>query len=62
MKLYSCRICNKHFDDGRKLGGHVSRAHKDKSKIEEEWKTDTLCFIWEYKGLRKSSSSAWSLL
>lgn len=28
-KLYSCKICFKVFDDGRKLGGHVSRAHKE---------------------------------
>jgi hypothetical protein len=28
-KLYSCKICCKVFDDGRKLGGHVSRAHKE---------------------------------
>ena len=25
---YSCKICKKKFNDGRKLGGHVSRAHK----------------------------------
>jgi hypothetical protein len=28
-KHYTCKICLKTFDDGRKLGGHVSRAHKD---------------------------------
>lgn len=28
-KQYLCKICNKSFDDGRKLGGHVSRAHKN---------------------------------
>lgn len=28
-KFYSCKVCNKVFDDGRKLGGHVSRAHKE---------------------------------
>lgn len=27
-KIYQCKICNKYFDEGRKLGGHVSRAHK----------------------------------
>lgn len=27
-KLYMCKICLKKFNDGRKLGGHVSRAHK----------------------------------
>jgi len=31
---FKCRVCGKHFDDGRKLGGHVSRAHKDLSKME----------------------------
>lgn len=25
---YQCKVCGKKFDDGRKLGGHVSRAHK----------------------------------
>ena len=24
-----CKFCSKPFDDGRKLGGHVSRAHKE---------------------------------
>jgi hypothetical protein len=33
LKLYYCKICNKRFDDGRKLGGHVSRAHKDRLKV-----------------------------
>jgi hypothetical protein len=28
-KVYSCKVCLKVFDDGRKLGGHVSRAHKE---------------------------------
>lgn len=28
-KAYICKTCYKAFDDGRKLGGHVSRAHKD---------------------------------
>jgi hypothetical protein len=28
-KNYVCKICGRKFDDGRKLGGHVSRAHKD---------------------------------
>jgi hypothetical protein len=27
-KVYACRICKQKFNDGRKLGGHVSRAHK----------------------------------
>ena len=27
-KVYQCKICFKVFDEGRKLGGHVSRAHK----------------------------------
>lgn len=27
-KAYACKFCNKSFDEGRKLGGHVSRAHK----------------------------------
>lgn len=30
-KIYVCKICNREFDDGRKLGGHVSRAHKNGS-------------------------------
>jgi hypothetical protein len=28
-KVYSCKVCLKVFNDGRKLGGHVSRAHKN---------------------------------
>jgi cell division protein FtsL len=31
-KVYQCKICWKIFDEGRKLGGHVSRAHKDYPK------------------------------
>lgn len=27
-RLYVCKVCGKEFDEGRKLGGHVSRAHK----------------------------------
>lgn len=27
-KAYECRVCGKTFNEGRKLGGHVSRAHK----------------------------------
>ena len=26
--MYKCEICQKSFDDGRKLGGHISKAHK----------------------------------
>ena len=25
---FLCKFCDKLFNDGRKLGGHVSRAHK----------------------------------
>ncbi len=25
---YTCKLCSATFNDGRKLGGHVSRAHK----------------------------------
>ena len=28
---FKCKICGKDFNDGRKLGGHVSRAHKKDS-------------------------------
>jgi hypothetical protein len=31
---YSCKVCGEKFNDGRKLGGHVSRAHKGKSSKE----------------------------
>ena len=27
-KQYVCKVCGRDFDEGRKLGGHVSRAHK----------------------------------
>lgn len=30
-KSYVCKTCGRKFDDGRKLGGHVSRAHKNGS-------------------------------
>lgn len=42
-KKYSCSYCNKEFNDGRKLGGHISRAHKhltSKVKIEEKLKEE----------------------
>lgn len=29
---YRCKICDRVFDDGRKLGGHISRAHKASPK------------------------------
>jgi hypothetical protein len=25
--MHKCEYCEKEFDDGRKLGGHVSKAH-----------------------------------
>jgi hypothetical protein len=28
-KRFQCKYCLKAFDDGRKLGGHVSRVHKN---------------------------------
>jgi hypothetical protein len=31
-KQYVCKTCGKEFDEGRKLGGHVSRAHKGASQ------------------------------
>jgi hypothetical protein len=33
---YECKICRARFNDGRKLGGHVSRAHKNKNEIREQ--------------------------
>ena len=27
---YECKVCGEKFRDGRQLGGHVSRAHKEK--------------------------------
>lgn len=27
IKVYECKICSKKFDDGRKLGGHMSKFH-----------------------------------
>lgn len=35
LKLYVCKFCGKEFDDGRKLGGHVSRAHKEDEMVDE---------------------------
>ncbi len=26
-KVFDCKFCGKEFNDGRKLGGHISRAH-----------------------------------
>jgi hypothetical protein len=26
-KIFKCKFCLKAFDDGRKLGGHISRTH-----------------------------------
>lgn len=28
-KEFACKICGKTFKDGRQLGGHTSRKHKD---------------------------------
>lgn len=28
IKVFACKVCNKKFDDGRKLGGHASKFHK----------------------------------
>jgi len=27
IKVFSCKYCNRNFDDGRKLGGHMSKFH-----------------------------------
>jgi hypothetical protein len=27
LKMFDCKFCGKEFNDGRKLGGHISRAH-----------------------------------
>ena len=27
LAKYSCRVCGKTFDEGRKLGGHVRQSH-----------------------------------
>ena len=35
-KVFRCRYCPKEFNDGRQLGGHVSRAHKGEMHLEEE--------------------------
>lgn len=32
-RLYVCKVCGKEFNEGRKLGGHVSRAHKGSSQV-----------------------------
>jgi hypothetical protein len=43
-KAYVCKTCYKAFDDGRKLGGHVSRAHKDSDSgdiIKSEYVSNT---------------------
>lgn len=40
-KLYVCKVCGKEFNDGRKLGGHVSRAHKGSQTSIYEQDSDT---------------------
>ena len=30
IRVYFCKICSKKFDDGRKLGGHVSKFHPNR--------------------------------
>lgn len=40
QKKYECRVCGKLFDDGRKLGGHVSRAHKGKVDLDPDREED----------------------
>jgi hypothetical protein len=35
---YACKVCKKVFNDGRKLGGHVSRAHK--GEVDHEMKAE----------------------
>ena len=27
LAVFTCRVCGKGFDDGRRLGGHVRQAH-----------------------------------
>jgi hypothetical protein len=37
LALYSCKVCGKTFDEGRKLGGHVRQSHPlPKSGAERE--------------------------
>jgi DNA-directed RNA polymerase subunit M/transcription elongation factor TFIIS len=40
-KLYVCKVCGKEFDEGRKLGGHVSRAHKGSQSSIYDQDSDT---------------------
>lgn len=63
-KHYQCKICKKEFDDGRKLGGHVSRAHKD---VNEDYDDEVLKnkgrkkvkIFHDFKGKQGESSSSW---
>jgi hypothetical protein len=43
-KLYVCKVCGKEFNEGRKLGGHVSRAHKGSqySILEQDSDTESI--------------------
>jgi uncharacterized C2H2 Zn-finger protein len=34
-KMFDCKFCGKEFNDGRKLGGHISRAHPHQKTINE---------------------------
>lgn len=27
QRMFKCKYCDRKYDDGRKLGGHISRAH-----------------------------------
>lgn len=40
-KLYVCKVCGKEFNEGRKLGGHVSRAHKGSQSSIYDQDSDT---------------------
>lgn len=45
-KKFVCKYCNKEFNDGRKLGGHISRSHpfakySSRSEIEASEDSDS---------------------
>jgi hypothetical protein len=48
-KLYVCKVCGKEFNEGRKLGGHVSRAHKGSQLSIPEVDSDTETYLPQRK-------------
>jgi hypothetical protein len=41
LAVFTCKVCGRTFDEGRRLGGHVRQAHPTQKPAAQEEKRDT---------------------